>query len=345
MSTPQTTYSAVALIKGKLPEKVMNAYLRRMTMTGLERRYVNAAEKRRELAMAVATAELATIELCNATTAFLIALECRRVASKLEIPTTPGWGITAGSVVCYALGISDLDPLAFGLASTECPGLLMGIDRARGHIAQPICDYICREYHDALILHFQHKKITAVCESETADAQFSPKAANRYLECRLAGETPQVFVPMRDLSIQRNMLRILPKTGKIAPKLSDIPLDDPATYTVLVRDDNSDLPFFGRPGMQILLNTMVPGSIAKLTDAVERYRSDISQRYAVLRVMFECEPEAPVPTHYDGSLEGRSARALVQAVIAYRTAYLKAHFRDEFAVVVTSMSHGAIVPF
>ena len=122
-------------------------------------------------------------------------------------------------------------------------------------------------------------------------------------------------------------------------------MDDPATYTLMVRGDNSDLPFLGRPGMQALLDTMAPGSIAKLTDAVERYRSDISTRYAVLRALFESEPEAPVPTSSDCYLDGRGARALVQAVIAYRTAYLKAHFPDEFAVVVTSMAQEAIVPF
>ena len=344
-TTKPTAYTPDALIKGKLPEKVMNAYLRRMTMTGLERRYTTAADKHRKMALAVASAELEVIALVDATSDFLLALECRRVAAKLEMPSTPGWGITAGSVVCYALGISDLDPLAFGLATPECLGLPFGPGRLRTHIALPICDYICREFQGALIQHFQHNQFTAVCESETADAQFRTKAATKCLECRVGGETPQVFVPMRDLSIQRNMLRILPKTGKIAPKLAEIPLDDPATYTLMVRGDNSDLPFLGRPGMQALLDTMAPGSIAKLTDAVERYRSDISTRYAVLRALFESEPEAPVPTSSDCYLDGRGARALVQAVIAYRTAYLKAHFPDEFAVVVTSMAQEAIVPF
>ena len=95
MSTAQTTYSATALIKGKLPDKVMNAYLRRMTMTGLERRYAMAAEKHRKMALAVAAAELEVIPLVGATSDFLLALECRRVAAKLEMPSTPGWGITA----------------------------------------------------------------------------------------------------------------------------------------------------------------------------------------------------------------------------------------------------------
>ncbi len=91
--------------------KTQEAYLRELTHEGLKPRYkeLNETVKKR------AEHELAVIEKSGYTSYFLIVWDFVRFAKEKGIPVGPGRGSAAGSVVSYALGITDIDPLRYDL--------------------------------------------------------------------------------------------------------------------------------------------------------------------------------------------------------------------------------------
>ncbi|MBI3252939.1 MAG: DNA polymerase III subunit alpha [Candidatus Omnitrophica bacterium] len=91
--------------------KSQEEYLRTLAFEGLKRRYAPltaAVEKRAEH-------ELSVIQKSGYTSYFLIVWDFVRFAKEKGIPVGPGRGSAAGSVVSYALGITDIDPLRYDL--------------------------------------------------------------------------------------------------------------------------------------------------------------------------------------------------------------------------------------
>jgi DNA polymerase III subunit alpha len=86
-------------------------YLRQLCNEGLKRRYgQETPELRKRLEH-----ELATIENMGFVSYFLIVWDFILYAKKRGIPVGPGRGSAAGSIVSYLLGITDLDPIKYGL--------------------------------------------------------------------------------------------------------------------------------------------------------------------------------------------------------------------------------------
>ena len=96
----------------KLPEGTTGEeYLKKLVYDGLKKRYLTfdpAIESR-------VKHELNIIQKSGYTSYFLIAWDFVSFAKKNEIPVGPGRGSAAGSVVSYGLGITDIDPLRYGL--------------------------------------------------------------------------------------------------------------------------------------------------------------------------------------------------------------------------------------
>ena len=87
------------------------AYLRWLTYRGAEQRYGEiTADIRNRIEY-----ELGVIIEMGFTTYFLVCSEFCRWARSQQIPVGPGRGSAAGSVVSYALEITDLDPIKYGL--------------------------------------------------------------------------------------------------------------------------------------------------------------------------------------------------------------------------------------
>ena len=87
-------------------------YLKELAFEGLNARYGNplsAAVKKR------AEYELEVIQKSGYTSYFLIVWDFVRFSKEKNIPVGPGRGSAAGSVVSFALGITDLDPLPYDL--------------------------------------------------------------------------------------------------------------------------------------------------------------------------------------------------------------------------------------
>ncbi len=96
-----------------LPERFpdADAYLGHLAEEGLRERYGEATPELRErLAY-----ELGIIRETGYAGYFLIVWDFIRAARGLDIPVGPGRGSAAGSLVCYCLRITDIDPMASGL--------------------------------------------------------------------------------------------------------------------------------------------------------------------------------------------------------------------------------------
>ncbi len=88
-----------------------DAYLRHITYEGLRSRYDTLSEEITERA----DYELDTIIGMGFTGYFLIVWDFIAFARNHDIPVGPGRGSGAGSIVAYALQITDIDPLKYGL--------------------------------------------------------------------------------------------------------------------------------------------------------------------------------------------------------------------------------------
>ena len=89
-------------------------YLSELCYKGLRERYGERAETDGELRQRL-DYELLVLEKAGFTSYFLIVWDFIHYAKQNGIPVGPGRGSAAGSLAAYALGITDLDPLRFGL--------------------------------------------------------------------------------------------------------------------------------------------------------------------------------------------------------------------------------------
>lgn len=96
----------------EIPEGFTNeSYLEKLTYEGLEKRYLTIDEKIKKRC----EFELNTIKSMGFVDYFLIVWDFIRFAKEQKIPVGPGRGSAAGSIVSYALGITDIDPLKYNL--------------------------------------------------------------------------------------------------------------------------------------------------------------------------------------------------------------------------------------
>jgi DNA polymerase-3 subunit alpha len=86
-------------------------YLRELCLEGIAKRY---PERTSEVTKRLKS-ELGIIERMNFASYFLIVWDFISWAKSHDIPVGPGRGSVAGSIVAYALGITDIDPLRYNL--------------------------------------------------------------------------------------------------------------------------------------------------------------------------------------------------------------------------------------
>lgn len=105
-------FSTLHLPEYKVPEGFTNEeYLRYLTIEGLEKRYKDITEEIKDRF----NYEFNTIIQMGYTDYFLIVWDFIKFAKDNGIMVGPGRGSAAGSIVSYALGIIDIDPLEYGL--------------------------------------------------------------------------------------------------------------------------------------------------------------------------------------------------------------------------------------
>src|SRR5436853_5571266 len=106
--------------KSKYPEYTVpdgytrESYLRELCSKGLEDRYGERAKIDNQLRERLAY-ELGVLEKTGFVSYILIVWDFIHFAKGRGIPVGPGRGSAAGSLIAYVLGITDIDPLQFGL--------------------------------------------------------------------------------------------------------------------------------------------------------------------------------------------------------------------------------------
>ena len=110
----------IELGKSKYPEYPVPegtsrvAFLRDLCAKGLEQRYGNRAKTDDQLQQRL-DYELGVLEKTGFVSYILIVWDFIHFAKQRGIPVGPGRGSAAGSLVAYVLGITDIDPLQYGL--------------------------------------------------------------------------------------------------------------------------------------------------------------------------------------------------------------------------------------
>src|SRR3954464_3674714 len=94
--------------------KTREGYLRELCYQGLRARYGEQAASDPELSRRL-DYELGVLEKTGFVSYLLIVWDFIRFAKDRGIPVGPGRGSAAGSLVAYAIGITDIDPLQYGL--------------------------------------------------------------------------------------------------------------------------------------------------------------------------------------------------------------------------------------
>ena len=101
------------------PTVSLDSQLRTLARQGLERRWVEIMKGRDGVSRGAyekrLDAELEIIKSMGFAGYFLIVSDFVRHAKQRNIPVGPGRGSVAGSLVAYALGITDIDPIRYGL--------------------------------------------------------------------------------------------------------------------------------------------------------------------------------------------------------------------------------------
>lgn len=105
-------FHQLALPKFPLPSSIRaEEYLKALAQKGLQKRYKQITDQLQKRLMK----ELAVIEKMGFADYFLIVWDYMKFAHQQGIMTGPGRGSAAGSLVAYVLGITNVDPIKYGL--------------------------------------------------------------------------------------------------------------------------------------------------------------------------------------------------------------------------------------
>jgi len=135
--------------------KTAETYLRRLVEEGLEARFhqLGVPEPERGAYRDRLELELSTIHKMGYPGYFLIVWDITHFARQSGIPVGPGRGSAAGSLVAYCLGITDIDPLPYGLLferflnpeRVSLPDIDMDFCMAR---RGDVIEYVAKKYGD-----------------------------------------------------------------------------------------------------------------------------------------------------------------------------------------------------
>ena len=278
------------------------AYLRRLAEEGLKTRYPEMGQVVRDRV----ETELSVIQDMGYAPYFLIVSDFIAYARANGVAVGPGRGSAAGSIVCYALGITTLDPLKHGLIferflnreRISMPDIDVDFDdRNRDRVIE----YVGQKYgqdHVAQIITFGTMKARAVIRDvgraldvplREVDhlAKLVPPTLNMTLDKAIAmvpelaqAEKDPVyerllkmdFLGLRNLSVIEDALKNLGLTRGLKLDLATIPWDDAATFRLLQAGDTNGVFQLESAGLRRLLQDMRPTTFDDITAANALFR-------------------------------------------------------------------------
>lgn len=198
------------------------AYFESLCRSGLGSRYGDAKEQH----MAQLEYEMGVIKQMGFIDYFLIVCDLVWFARKNNIPIGPGRGSAAGSLVSYALGITDIDPVQYGLVferflnpeRVTMPDIDIDIDpRGRELVIQHLinlygADHICR------IASVNSEKARGSVLDTAKALKTPPAVTDKVLSC-VPANTPDSLATIRKTSRE---LKKLCESSQDAARLVDI---------------------------------------------------------------------------------------------------------------------------
>ncbi len=169
--------------------------------------------------------EIKTIQQMKFSGYFLIVWDFIRIAKDRGIPVGPGRGSAAGSLVSYAMEITDIDPLAYGLLferflnpeRISMPDIDIDFcTRGRGEVIQYVTEKYGRE------------QVAQIITFGTLGARAAIKDVGRALDMTF-GEVDKItkLIPTQPLNIKLKQAR------EIEPAIDDLARQDPKVKEVL----------------------------------------------------------------------------------------------------------------
>src|SRR6478672_2728170 len=225
---------------------------------------------------------------------FLVVWDFIRYAKDIGIPVGPGRGSAAGSLVSYAMEITDIDPLQYGLLFERFlnPERVSFPDvdvdfcmNRRGEVIQYVTQKYGRE-QVAQIITFNTlgaraaiKDVGRALELPFADVERVTKMVPNVLNISLteAIEQEPGFAEARKKDprvddILNVALRLIQKRHGVEIIPEDLPLDDKPTYEVFCKGFTSGVFQFESPGMRDILRRYHPSRLEDLTALNALYR-------------------------------------------------------------------------
>ncbi|MBN1901086.1 DNA polymerase III subunit alpha [Candidatus Sumerlaeota bacterium] len=202
MCFPEILFDQKLLPHFQPPEGVsQEGYLRRLVEEGLKKRYRNITEKignRAEL-------ELDVIRKTGFVSYFLIVWDFVRYAKENGVAVGPGRGSAAGSIVSYALGITDIDPLEHGLLFER----FLNVER----ISMPDIDIDFDDLHRDRVIRYVREKygtknVAQIITFGTMKAKNAVRDVGRVMD-----------IP---LGIVNNIAKMIPDNTPLSQALKDV---------------------------------------------------------------------------------------------------------------------------
>src|SRR5271165_5195969 len=212
--------------------------------------------------------ELAIIQQMQFPGYFLIVWDFIRYAREHDIPVGPGRGSAAGSLVSYALRITDIDPLQHELLFER----FLNPER----VSMPDIDIdFCMNRRGEVIQYVTQKygrdNVAQIITFGTMAAKAAIKDVGRAMD--KLGLLKMDFLGLTTLTILTDALKLIAQTRGTAITLEQIPLEDHATYEkVFYKGLTSGVFQFESHGMRDVLRKYQPNSIEDLTALNALYR-------------------------------------------------------------------------
>ena len=196
--------------------------------------------------------ELEIIRRCGAEDRLLLLLDLIEYAKKQNIMLSPGRGTNAGSLVLYALGVTNVNPLRYNLfferflnpEKLEFPVVYLDAEDTK---AYKLVDYIEKKYGKGKV---------ALAASYDKTIYF-PEV---------------VFVALKVLSDISNTIKVVKNKKLVLPDIDDIPLNDHRVYTLIASGETDDVFQFASTGMRKKLKEFKPKRIEDLSLLIALYR-------------------------------------------------------------------------
>ena len=200
-------------------------YIRTLSVEGLARRFQEKRRRGEKVAGEEEAVyrkrldyELSVIEASGFSGYFLIVWDFIRYAKEKGIPVGPGRGSAAGSLVAYALRITEIDPIPYGLLFERF------LNPERISLPDVDCDF-CKERRDEVIQYIRErygeKNVTQIITFGTMKARAAVRDVGRVLEMPYADvdRIAKLIPPDLGMTIDRAL--------QVEPRLKDAIQENP----------------------------------------------------------------------------------------------------------------------